>query len=86
MYKLQNEKHPKKNSVGTILKYHSDGTILKYHSDATILKYHRKLTETEEKSIPLTHIHLLTHFHWVKTPACRMYIVLILTYKRRYQI
>jgi hypothetical protein len=29
---------------------------------------------------------LLTHFHWVKTPACRIYIVLILTYKRRYQI
>jgi len=42
-----------------------------------ILKYHKKLIEAEEISIPLTHIHFLTHFLWVRTPACRIYIALI---------
>ena len=51
----------------------------KNHSVGTILKHHRKHIETETKLIPLTRIHLLTHFHWVRTPACRIYIVLILT-------
>ena len=31
-------------------------------NDGTILKYHRKLIDTDEKLIPITHIHMVNHF------------------------